>query len=725
MPSRASWRAGLVACAGGLLAWLGGAARAETLVFRDPSAGRLDGKVLAEFDDVLLVALDDGGTRFVSRAELAQVVGSDGQVHEDPAPGTFARLDSPTPVGAVTDFVGEAWIAPPGAEPAPLDVGPGFVRPGGSVRTGEVGLLRLVLVGDAVVKLGAGAELGLPATERLQPRQGEVAIQTRVRPLDLLVLGLQARLSPGARLTLRADQAQSSVHLLTDQGELELTGVDVRLHLPPGQGLELVRTGPDGWRIGADTVNTEPLQLHLASEVETLRPGQTRSFGARPAPEGEVWRLLRSSGQLSLSRGQAPPTPLDAPDLERLALGPGDALETAASGASATLVRVDGATASLHEATRLEIGPALRLARGRLTLETSSAAVALDTPCGVSRLAMSLAVITRSGADEVQVLCTGGDPQLALGPDAVVALEPGASGRSRRLPEGAGWVFEVETGRARVSSREGPAGFDPHFALPLEPGQAAELAASDQGPILRLPGQRALRFETAGVEAEVALQEPLPVVTFHTGAKALLREGLFLGLARASELPQLRFKAGPRLILGAPFTYDVHNPTLVFGDPPTTLELTGDVSARLSEGGSFAAASLTVRDRDRLELPKGSQASLSRHPDTTRLSLADRRRLWIEDGAPPVQARFGDAQGTLFLTMPGAPAMGLPPARPLTVLATDQGEFVILHGQSDDGNLEGLEPLVGELRPDVPDAISRDRLRDLLDVPPFDSPSGP
>lgn len=699
-------------------------ARGESFVFRDQAKGRLDGKVLAEFDDVLLVALDDGTTRFISRAELAQVVGADGQAHDDPPPGTFARLESPTPLGAVTHFVGEAWIVPAGGEPQPLDVGPGWARAGALVRTGEAGLLRLVLLGDAVLKLGAQSEVGLNGAERVVARQGEVLVETRIRPLELSFLGLTTRLAPGARLGLRTDQAQATTHLLVDRGELELVGADLRLHLSAGQGLALVRTGSDGWRITADTVNTSQLDLHLAGGVEPLRPGETRSFGARPSPEGEVWRVLRSSGELLLSRGQGPATPLAQADLERLALGPGDALETAPTGAQATLVRVDGATASLHEATRLEVGPGLRLARGRLTLETSSAAVSLETPCGVSRLAMSLVIVTRTGADEVHVLASGGEPQLALGPDAQVSLQPGSSARARRLPEGR-VGFELELGQARVTSRQGPAGFDPHFSLQLQPGQATQLESTPQGPVLHLPGERALRFETAGVEAEVHLVEPLPEVAFHTGARARLREGLFLGLGRAQELPQLRFKAGPRLILAVPLTLDVHNPTVVFGEPPTTLELTGDISARLQEGGSFAAASVTVRERDRLELPRGAAAVLARYPDTIRLALQDRRRLWIEDAAPPVQARFGDAEGTLFLTMPGAPAMGLPPARPLTVLATEEGEFVVLHGETDDADLEGLEPLVGELRPDVPEAISRDRMRDLLDVPPFDSPSGP
>ena len=67
---------------------LGPAARGETFEFRDHARGKVDGKVLAEFDDALFVSLDDGTVGFISRVDLARVHGpGEGQVHEDPAPG--------------------------------------------------------------------------------------------------------------------------------------------------------------------------------------------------------------------------------------------------------------------------------------------------------------------------------------------------------------------------------------------------------------------------------------------------------------------------------------------------------------------------------------------------------------------------------------------------------------------------------------------------------------
>ena len=704
------------------LGW--GSARAETFVFRDSARPPLDGRVVAEFEDVLFVALDDGVPRFLSRADLARIVGADGQAHDEPVPGTFARVQTPTPAAAVTDLVGEATLTSPGGQAAPLEATPGFVLPGGQVATGEAGLARVALLGDAVVKLGADSALGLLAGDKLELLRGEVVLESGGRPVSLTLLGLAARLGADGRVTVRADGPRATVHILTERGELDLVGAELRLHLAGGAGVEVVRTSPDMWRVSADTVNTAPIELHLTSGVELLAPGEARAFGARAAAQGEVWRLLRSSGELLLARNGADPGPVLGPDLERLALGPGDALETAVQAAQATLVRVDGATLSLYEATRLEVGlPALRLPRGRLGIEASSAPVELETPGGVSGLVMAAVLVTRTAPDELLLTATGGEPQTALSPDAQVGLEPGATGRVRALPEGR-LAFQVDAGRARLTSRAGAAGFDPRFQMLIQPGPAAVIEPGAAGPTLHLPGERALRFETGGVEAEVHLREPLPEVVWKTGARALLHPGLWLGLGRSQELPQLRFKSGPRLTLALPVALEVHNPTVVFGDPATTLKLEGELEARLQDGGAFSAASLGVRERDRLELPRGSQAALERHGDTLRFSLGDQRRLWIQDGAPPVQARLGDAGGTLYLTMPGAAAMALPPGRALTVLATAEGEFVVLHGPGQDGGLIGLEPLIGDLRVN-PEAISRDRFRDLLDVPPVDSPSGP
>ena len=71
-----------------------GSARGETFVFRDPTRPPLDGQVIDEFDDLLLVAVDGEAARFVARAELEAVLDEGGARLERPAPGTFALRPS-------------------------------------------------------------------------------------------------------------------------------------------------------------------------------------------------------------------------------------------------------------------------------------------------------------------------------------------------------------------------------------------------------------------------------------------------------------------------------------------------------------------------------------------------------------------------------------------------------------------------------------------------------
>ena len=204
-------------------------------------------------------------------------------------------------------------------------------------------------------------------------------------------------------------------------------------------------------------------------------------------------------------------------------------------------------------------------------------------------------------------------------------------------------------------------------------------------------------------------------------------EQLKMGLGRKDGVPELRFRSGPRLQLVHPFRMQVHNPTAILEGPDgsqSTVAFEGDVEVALQQGTQFALASLGVREGDRLELLGGIEASLTRVEGQHRYAFGDGRQLWIADGAPPVQARLADAQGTAYLTMPGAPALGLAFGQPIVVLATADGEFVVVSGSGAGGPDGGLELLAGPNQSPV-DRISRDRLRDLLDAPQVDSPSGP
>ena len=74
--------------------------------------------------------------------------------------------------------------------------------------------------------------------------------------------------------------------------------------------------------------------------------------------------------------------------------------------------------------------------------------------------------------------------------------------------------------------------------------------------------------------------------------------------------------------------------------------------------------------------------------------------------------------------MPGAPSLGLPPQTSLTVLATNDGEFVILDRNGLDPQDVGSE-LLSDAEPAGPSLLGPDELGVLLDVPQPDSPSGP
>lgn len=174
----------------------------------------------------------------------------------------------------------------------------------------------------------------------------------------------------------------------------------------------------------------------------------------------------------------------------------------------------------------------------------------------------------------------------------------------------------------------------------------------------------------------------------------------------------------------------VENPTVVVrlaDGGETTLALEDDVrGALIAPGGQHAAAAVRTRASDAFEVAAGGQARLDRHAGRMRFAYGDRRQILVEEGAPPVEARFADPSGLLFLTMPGAPAMPLPAGRPVTVLVTAQGEMMFADPTGLGEGGAGLDELLsGQDAPGAIELIAEDRLSDLLDTLPPDSPSGP
>ncbi len=790
------------------------AARGETFVFRDPTRPPLDGQVIDEFDDLLLVAVDGEAARFVARAELEAVLDEGGARLERPAPGTFARLAGPTPLAAVTDASGSVAIRAPGDGAADRVVGPrpGYLRGGDALVTADDGLARLVTPSGATAKVSPESEVAVEGdagrgSDGLSLRKGELLVEAAQRPLEVTwspapsatsAPPLVVRAAPGARLSV-ARGADGSARLLLDSGAAELTGADLRLPLVPGLGATLTPVGAT-WRVAADAANPGPLELTVAGAVEALPPGSERVVGARtPAtPTGEApapavtpapaaahetaWTLLAGANEVLVRRTPTGPfAPVSRQ--EGVPLGAGDAVRAPAG---ARLTRADGAAATLGRGGALELGPrGLRLLAGEVRLEATAAPIQLDTPLGSTPALQVTARLTRVSDEALDVSIDAGELDLPLADSTLLRPARGATVRVTRVaekpgdPAGEAWRgrAELQAGAATLRSRSHRGGPDAQVQAllaaghvveahdqPLSPPEAArtrrprgdraqaapEGVVSDAGaataPVWSLPGERTLVLDGAPLRARVVF-DPKAVVTFDTGASVELTPGLWLALDRAprggvgratgalDDRPLLRWKKGPRVVLEDPLALRVHNPRLELLDPAgeTLAEVTleDEVTVRLAAGPAAtgdgaatqgkAALVLAARADDRFELPRGASLTYHRREDTARAAWSDGRRVWAQDGAAPVQARLDGEQ--LVVTLVGAPPLSLP-ARSITALATRAGELVILSDDRLAPDAEGIVYTAGRSAWGA-DALPPDRVRDLLDVPLPDSPSGP
>ncbi len=811
-------------------------ARGETFVFRDPTRPPLDGQVIDEFDDLLLVAVDGEAARFVARAELEAVLDEGGARLERPAPGTFARLAGSTPLAAVTDASGGVAVRAGGgadrtdgrsASSAPDRVvgpRPGYLRGGDALVTADDGLARLVTPSGATAKVGPESEVAVEGdagrgSDGLALRRGELLVEAAQRPLEVTwspalsatsAPPLVVRAAPGARLSV-ARGADGSARLLLDSGSAELTGADLRLPLVPGLGATLTPQGAT-WRVAADGANPGPLELTVAGAVEALPPGSERVVGARapttpateapasapavtpapattPAAHETAWTLLAGSGEVLVRRTPAGPF-APASRQEGVPLGAGDAVR-APDGAR--LTRADGAAATLGRGGALELGPrGLRLLAGEVRLEATSTPVQLDTPLGPTPALQVTARLTRVSDEALDVSIDAGELDLPLADSTLLRPARGATVRVTRLAppprDGAGepaaeaWRgrAELQAGAATLRSRSHRGGPDAQvqallaaghvveaYDLPLSPPEAARTrrargdraqaepdgrggglsdAGTSTAPVWSLPGERTLVLDGGQLRARVVF-DPRALVTFDTGASVELTPGLWLALDRAprggvgratgalDDRPLLRWRKGPRVVLEDPLALRVHNPRLELLDPAgeTLAEVTleDEVSVRLVAGPAAsgdgtatqgkAALVLVARADDRFELPRGASLTYHRREDTARASWSDGRRVWAQDGAQPVQARLDGEQ--LVVTLVGARPLSLP-ARSITALATRAGELVILSDDRLAPDAEGITYTAGRSAWGA-DALPPDRVRDLLNVPLPDSPSGP
>ncbi|MGE0713634.1 MAG: hypothetical protein AB7N76_36865 [Planctomycetota bacterium] len=742
-----------------------------SFVFADTEQPPAEGVVLAEFPEALFVRLEGQLPGFLRRAELAAVIDEGGRRIEHPAVGSLAPVARVIPVAAVTEISGTAWLRParaggesprapeeratdegprPGEQALPEQEGGAvFLEAGGAVRTGANGTARGVFPSGAELWLGVGTEVVVERDggEGLRVAAGEATVESRLRPLRLhLPRPLVAQLDEASRLVVRAEGEVTRFE--QHDGQTQLAWPDLSLALPSGHGVDVEELDPGRWRLRASETNPAALDLMAAGTLEQLPPGAERVIGVELLPQGDLWTVLSARGELLVRRGPRGAFVPVQTGPQQVALGRGDALRTAAAG-EALLARLDGARLTLRDATHLEVDEALELVRGRALLEALDAPVLVTTPGGVAALDHVVAQLARLGADggagladAFEVEAVAGRPLLPLGRPARVAIDEGGKLAVSReaLPADADPRAEAPLalrqlqGKARL--RAAPLGErgDAGWAAQLAQGELVrvlppddEVEAEGQPPRrpfggLALEGRRLLRFVAANTEAEVEVGPAR--LHFPQRPYVELAEGLTLDVGRApEELPLLRFKSGETLVLRDAVPLRVENPTIEVRGRGARVKLEGGIALRVEQGGAHGAAALGTREADRLELRPQRAARLALEQEQVRYRLDDGRALWIQSKAPPVDARLGDAEGTLFLSMPGAPSLGLRPDRRLTVMATDEGEFVIL--DQDQLGADSVELLGLDANAPGLGLLERDRLSELLDVPSEVSPSGP
>jgi hypothetical protein len=738
------------------LQFLSSDARGETFVFHDPEQPQASGRVLQEFPQFLFVVLDGQPPTFLRRAELKAVITEKGRTIESPSLGTLAPVSNVIPAAALTEVSGVAWrrdlgakAQAPGQEPADLregehalpelEGGAEFLIAGAGVRTGDNGMVRGVFPSGAEFWVGVDTQLDLdPSTsEGLRVVVGEVVVGARLRPLALLLpRPLMAQVEPASRVVV-THQGEKT-HLEQVDGQTQLAWPEMSLVLSSGHGLDVQEIGLGRWRIKANEANPGSIDLVVGGRLEELLPGAEREIGVDVPPEGDVWRVLSANGELLLRRGLrgrfSSVGPLRHQDV---AVGYGDALRTSGGG-EALLGRVDGARLTLRSASHLEVDDALELVSGGAILEALDSPVKFGTPGGVASFDHLILSLVRSGSslgDPLELQAVGGRPTVPLGAAAELRLSTEAKSRVARevlsdpsagsVERAAPLVIYQLLGTSLIRSRGLEGIGDAKFVARLAQGDGVTFRpphdeAYPHGA-LAMAKDRLLRFVHPGSQAEVLVAS----AQLRFGRRPLvdLAEGLTLDVGRAKELPLLRFKTGETILLrGDMPPLRVENPTIEVAPTKARVKLEGGVEFTLQQGGQFGAAAMATRVSDHLEVRGAGKSLLAQVRDQVRYTLGDGRALWIQPKAPPVDARFGNAKGSWFLSMPGAPSLGLRPDRRLTVLATNEGEFVIL---DDEGLGLGAVERLGLDAPSPNGLLERDRLLELLEVPRPDSPSGP
>jgi hypothetical protein len=688
----------LAACALGV-----SVARADTFRFKDGHGAK--GRILAEFRDLYYVQIDSDLPRFLDPRELESVLDE----QERPR-GDLGRSREPAPLFALDSLVGEVKLETrTGVAPAEHLFG----GEGDRVTTGDTGLARVAFPSGAVLKLGASttfvARAGAESADAFELERGEAFVATQ--PSRTMEIGLTPELKVRARdATVEVSRTPNAAawRVVTHSGDARIEGDTFRVQqLMTGQAAR-IEAVPEGLRITAERENVSAIEVAQGARTVALAPGDALLVDAGKHAIAERtsgrWKLQSVRGLVSIKRppsGAAPArfVAVGPAEAGQVRLEAGDSVATA-SGAEAVLLREDGAQVTLAEASELAI-EGLDLAAGSLRVDALREPVPLATPAGEARLSLVTLLARRPrGHDRqgVEVEVQKGDAKLPL--PAALALAPeGAKLSIEGNAESA--TLRLDAGTAKVVSRPQPEASDPAVTVILDGGHEVVVRALHKDGLgLGLEGSRELTFGPEKVGATVSLAQDLPRVVLAQGPELTLEKDLRLHVGSQESGPVLEFGPGKeRVSLADPgLRLRVGPGTTAFADG-TTLGWRDGVAALLRIGDGVAGAIVAARRGDRLEVPRGTKATVGRrHGDHVTLKLQDRRALWIDDGAPPVSERLvagsstgfvgathadaGDAPVSMTLTMPGAPPLTVAGSRAVTVVATKDGEFIVLDDPS-------------------------------------------
>ncbi|MEZ0229565.1 MAG: hypothetical protein ACAI25_13125, partial [Planctomycetota bacterium] len=503
----------------------------------------------------------------------------------------------------------------------------------------------------------------------------------------------------------------------------------------------------NGIKLSADGSNASDLDATVGTKTQALGPGKSIFVDGGSLATARVsgtWRFQRIRGSVYLKSGATEAgagarfmnvSPLD---LERIRLEEGDAVQTG-SNSDAVLLRDDGATATLGEVGEVAIS-GLTLAAGALRVDALRAPVALATPSGEARLAFTSVSVRRPVARDMKsldVTVIEGDARLPAAAGLLTVPVGGAVSLKGNESE---TTVKVNAGSARLVSTAQVDCGDPVVTSALDAGRSLTIRALHaQGLAILLDGAREASFGPERVGADIKLDGSLPAVAFSNGAVVALAKETTVRFRSEQSAPVAWLQGGEHVRLpDARLSVTLEGGTLTFADG-TAVTFKDSVEATLQTGEGLAGAIVGQRREDRFEVPRRARIVVGRRgADHATFKTEGGVALWVHAGAPAVQARLtaGRDRGlpepakadvdlplAFSYTMPGTPPLTVAASRRVVVLATRDGEFVILDDPAliDASAERGIIPLAGT---GIPPAVVLDtsKLPELLAQPPPASP---